>query len=245
MDSRKLNIPIYLNQKVVFDMLASLEDGFSQFSTIQTSSEKGSISSGELVAEIGSSNVFALLGVKLMGALKGEDSTKDNEISSTERVHTPSSLFQKLRDYLNKESLIKHIENPGSLSKLNAGEFIEIEGALIKNPLVSLIDSFIQMMEMASVFSDSKPAKGKKGSNVQQPNDKQIIAQMKAVSDGLQSGNVVDLICKISCDDTNITAVLPVYNDYFFNRSMNEITDGQYRVLGKITKVISDSEGHI
>jgi len=69
-NDRTLNIPIYLNQRVVFDMLASIEDGFSQFSTISTSSEKSSLSSGEASAEIGTSNVFAFLGVKLRGALK-------------------------------------------------------------------------------------------------------------------------------------------------------------------------------
>lgn len=84
-------------------MLASIEDGFSQLTTVQTSSEKNSLSGGETTAEIGSSNVFALLGVKLKGSLKGENSSKDNEISSQEKVHTPSSLFQKLREYLNEK----------------------------------------------------------------------------------------------------------------------------------------------
>jgi len=127
---------------------------------------------------------------------------------------------------------------------LQAGDFLEIEGALSKNPLVSLIDSFIQMMEMASAFSDSQPSQGKKGTNSQQ-GDKKTITQMKALSEGLQSGNIVDLICRVNCSDDNITAVLPVYNDYFFNRNMNEITDGQYRVIGKITKVIIEPNSSI
>lgn len=235
MNDRNLNIPIYLNQKIVFDMLASIEDGFSQLSTIQTSSEKDLHSSGEVAAEIGSSNVFALLGVKLRSSLKGENNSKDSEKRSQEKVHTPSSLFQKLRDYLDEEKLVKQINNIGALSELHAGDFVEIEGDLTKNPIVSLIDSFIQMMEIASAFSDSKPSQGKK--NYLQQSDKNIINQMKAISDGLQSGDIVDLICKIKNDDSNIAAVLPVYNDYFFNRNMNEITDGQYRVIGKITKV--------
>ena len=237
MNDRKLNVPIYLNQKIVFDMLASLEDGFSQFSTVQISSEKSATSSGEASAEIGSSNVFALLGVKLRGALKDEDISKGSETYTQEKIHTPSSLFQKLRGYLNEEKLIKGANNPESLVELYAGDFIEIEGTLSKNPLVSLMDSFIKMMEMASVFSDSKLAQGKKGADSQQ-SDKKTVAQMKAFSEGLQSGNVVDLICKINCDSKSITAVLPVYIDYFFNGNMNEITDGQYRVLGKITQII-------
>jgi hypothetical protein len=105
MNDKKLNIPIYLNQKIVFDMLATIEDGFSQFSTIQTSSEKSSASGGEASAEIGFSNVFALLGINFKGGLKKEDDSKGSETVSQQKVHTPVSLFQKLRDYLDEENL--------------------------------------------------------------------------------------------------------------------------------------------
>ena len=227
---RELNIPIYLNQKIVFDMLATIEDGFSNLTTIQTSSEKNS--SGEISSEIGNSNVFALIGVKLRGALKGENT--DLETSSTDKVHTPSSLFQKLRDHFYKANLIIHIDNSYSISELKAGDFIEIEGDLSKNPLVSVIDSCIQMMEVISAFQSSTSTKPKSKEN------KQIITQMKAISSGLQSGDIVDLICQSNCNGKIIKTVLPVYNDYFFNKNMNEITDGQYRVIGKVTKVTYD-----
>ncbi len=36
-DPKELCIPIYLNQKIVFDLLAVQEDGFSQLSTLRTS----------------------------------------------------------------------------------------------------------------------------------------------------------------------------------------------------------------
>ena len=241
MNMGRLNIPIYLNQKIVFDMLATLEDGFSQFTTIQTSSESSSTYGGEASAEIGASNVFALLGVKLRGALKDEDTTKGSEMLSQQKVHTPSSLFQKLRDYLETENQIKHVSN---LSNVVAGDFIELEGALIKNPLVSMIDSFIQMMELVAAFSDPKAATPKQGGTGNQQN-KKITTQMKALLDGLQTGDIVDLICYSKNGSQNVTTVLPVYNEYFFNRNMNEITDGQYKIIGKVTKVIENSEDSI
>lgn len=39
-DKSKLTIPIYLNTKIVFDMLATIEDGFSEVKNIQTSKSK-------------------------------------------------------------------------------------------------------------------------------------------------------------------------------------------------------------
>jgi len=237
MNIGRLNTPIYLNQKIVFDMLATLEDGFSQFTTIQTSSESSSTYGGEASAEIGASNVFALLGIKLRGALKDEDTTKGSEMLSQQKVHTPSSPFQKLRDYLETENQIKHVSN---LSNVVAGDFIELEEALIKNPLVSMIDSFIQMMELVAAFSDPKAATSTHGGTGNQQNQK-ITTQMKALLDGLQTGDIVDLICYSKNGSQNATTVLPVYNEYFFNRNMNEITDGQYKIIGKVTKVIENS----
>src|SRR5689334_15897108 len=58
----KLVIPIYLNQRTVFDML---EDGFSHLETVQTSRKRGSSTEGGGESEVGTSNVFALLGVSL------------------------------------------------------------------------------------------------------------------------------------------------------------------------------------
>lgn len=39
-DKNKLTIPIYLNTKVVFDMLATIEGGFFEVKNIQTSRSK-------------------------------------------------------------------------------------------------------------------------------------------------------------------------------------------------------------
>ena len=98
---------------------------------------------------------------------------------------------------------------------------------------------------MASVFSDPAPQQEKKGGASQQKADKKTIEQMQAMSDALQSGNIVNLICKVDCGKKNSTAVLPVYIDYFSNRNMNEITDGHYRVIGKITKIINEPDDSI
>ena len=58
-DSEKLTIPIYLNTKIVFDMLATMEDGFSEIRNVQISSELGRETS--VSADIGAGNVFAWL----------------------------------------------------------------------------------------------------------------------------------------------------------------------------------------
>ncbi len=54
-------VPVYLNQAVVFDLLAIVEDGFAHVSTIKTA--ESSKNKGE--AGVGATNVFALLGISL------------------------------------------------------------------------------------------------------------------------------------------------------------------------------------
>ncbi|SDZ15304.1 DUF6414 family protein [Tindallia californiensis] len=96
----KLLITIYLNQKIVFDMLATLEDGFSQLSEI-TRSEKGVNGKETNVgSSIGVSNVFALLGINLNAGRKAMSSGENAETRLESKVHTPSSLFIKLYERL-------------------------------------------------------------------------------------------------------------------------------------------------
>src|SRR5689334_8355621 len=65
-ESSDFSVTIYLNQAVVFDLLAIMEDGMSQVSSIKISeSNKHNADAG-----IGASNVFALLGVTLKGGIE-------------------------------------------------------------------------------------------------------------------------------------------------------------------------------
>jgi len=243
MDMSNLNIPIYLNQKVVFDMLAVIEDGFSQISSIQTSNDNKSGLKSEIGAELGASNIFALLGIKLKSSLQGEEMQAEKSTVTQEKVHTPASLFCKLRNQLNDAKIIKQITEANDLQSIKAGDFVEFSGKLQKNPLISLLEAIQKLGELAAVFNDNGQTKGK---NNKINDDKRIINQIKAMRDNLQDGNMIDLICDLN-SSKGIKAVLPTYIDYFFNRNMNEIIDGEYRILGKVTKIVigDDESDHI
>ena len=207
MNLENLNIPIYLNQKIVFDMLATIENGFSEMSSVQTFSENKDSKGTEVGAQIGASNVFAFLGVNLGSSLKGEKQINDGTKTTENRIHTPSSLFQRLRQYLQDEKQIKQLSEDSDLADIRSGEFIEIKGTLQKNPIVDTIEGFIKLMELAVVFED-KP----KGKSVQPNESKRIISQMQALCNNLKSGNMLDLICNVG---NGVKAVLPTYLNYF------------------------------
>lgn len=224
-DKNKLTIPIYLNTKIVFDMLATIDDGFTEVKNIQTSKSKNR--ENEIEANIGTNNLFALLNIGIHGNHKGNSSKE--ETVAEERTHTPVSLFQKLKEQLENDDLIIR-----DINNLNIGDFVEVQGTLRNNPVIEMLGSFKEIMTLANLFVDNKPQNNK--SKKQIPNDK-IAVQIDALIRGLQADGKKDIICEAN----NVSIVLPTDENYFLNNNMSEVTDGNYKILGKVIQICVDS----
>ena len=105
-----LCVPIYLNQQMVFDLLVVLEDGFYQLSTIRTAGAESESQRTGFGASLGVSNVFALFGIALKGEHSRDKGSHNQTEVARERVHTPTSLFSKLRLTLDDKSLLTKIQ---------------------------------------------------------------------------------------------------------------------------------------
>lgn len=242
MNSSDLSIPIYLNQQVVFDLLAVLDDGFSNISTIKTASTESETNKYGMGGSIGVSNVFALLGVSFSGERGKEKGLQDQTEITQEKVHTPTSLFVKLRLKLHELELLHEVTTSASIAELKSGEFVEFSALLRKNPLVDTIEGFKKLMEMATLFqgadttSKSGQSKGK-----QQPVNPNaaIIKQMDGILNALNQSNSVELIGEL-LNQSNVKAVLTAHPDFFSQGGTAEIIDGEFRVLGKVTRVLAN-----
>ncbi len=159
--NRILPITSYLNQKIVFDLLAVIEDGFSQVKNFSVSNEEGKTEESKAGGEIGLSNAFGLLGIatKLKVSLGSDSRDLDKTSTTEERVHTPASLFSKILAYLEDEELIYQIKEPTDLEGLRPGEFVQFNCLLQQNPLVSLLDSIEQFGVMAIRMEGEKTRK--------------------------------------------------------------------------------------
>mgnify|MGYP000002028663 FL=1 len=231
MNKHSLEIPLYLNQKIVFDLLASINDGISQVTKIRTASKSnGEIEAG-VDADLGNKNIFTLMAVKLKGKVGAERNYEQEQ----EKIHTPSSLFNNLKDRLFKDKMVKKVTN--NLNGIQAGEFVEVTGVLKINPLISMMENMIQLMELATAINGDGTGKKAKQQNLE---DKITINQMKAFTNGLKVDGMVDMICELD-DFTGGKAVLPIYMDYFFNGNSVEVIDGKFKVLGKVAKVCNEN----
>lgn len=167
--------------------------------------------------------------------LKGKVGAEKNNEQEQEKIHTPSSLFNNLKDRLFKDKMVKKVTN--NLNGIQAGEFVEVTGVLKINPLISMMENMIQLMELATAINGDGTGKKAKQQNLE---DKITINQMKAFTNGLKVDGMVDMICELD-DFAGGKAVLPIYMDYFFNGNSVEVIDGKFKVLGKVAKVCDEN----
>lgn len=224
-DKSKLTIPIYLNTKIVFDMLATIEDGFSEVKNIQTSKSRSA--EDEVEANIGTSNLFAFLSVGIRGNMKS--GSNDGQTIIEEKTHTTVSLFQRLKAQLEDEKLINR-----EVEKLGIGDFVEIQGVLKTNPLIDMLSGLKELMTLANLFSDKPKSNQSKKDKLM--SDNKFNAQIEGLINGLQADGKKDIIC----ESAGLKVILPTDENYFLNNNMSEITDGNYKILGKVVQICKE-----
>ncbi|MEZ4512586.1 MAG: hypothetical protein R3C62_11970 [Chloroflexota bacterium] len=247
MQSTDLGIAIYLNQQVVFDLLAVLDDGFSQLATIKTSSSDSESSKSGVGGSIGASNVFALLGITFSGEKGKEQGSQEFTELNQQKVHTPTSLFAKLRLKLQELNLVHQIDNDEIIPEINTGDFVEFKAVLRKNPIVETIEGFKQLMEIAVMFQeDAKNPQSSTKKRDQQQSRKQtnpntvIIKQMDGILSALNQSDSLELIGEL-VDTEQVMSVLTTRPDFFSHGGATEIIDGEFHVLGKVIRVAKSS----
>ncbi len=236
----QLIIPIYINEKIVLDMLAILDDGFSMVSQVSYSehNENKSGQSVSLSAGTSATLLSKLLRIDMSADASHGSGTGSNNSLSKEKVHTNVSLLSKFRSYLVDESILK---TDFSVSDVGIGDFIEVEGELQKNPLINCLDIFTDVFRLADTFSE-KPQLGEKNKVKEQRQvDNTILKQIKALAGDLKHSGTIDFILT----DSYFTAVLSAQEQYLANDNVSEMIGGRFKVLGKVISVCKDEADSI
>jgi hypothetical protein len=228
----KLIVPVYLNQRLVFDLLAMLQGGISTVTAISKTEGTNTSSEQKARATIGLNQAFStLLKIDLSGEKsKSTDTSGENKLSE-ERVHTPASLFYQLRNILLEKKILKVLSEKVSPEP---GDIVEFEASLKRNPIVETMDSLSEMMNLAILFDDKGTSqKGQKRNN-QGSEYQKIQKQMIAFSESLKTGDTIDL----TADNlsTNHAAVITVETEFLNDPMMSDLVDGKFRILGKVIR---------
>lgn len=238
--SDRLIVPIYINEKIVLDMLAILDDGFSMVSQVSYSERNENKSEQKIGLNTGTSasllSRFLKIDISAEASHEGV-SRSDNSISK-EKVHTDVSLLSKFRNYLVDDRILK---TDFSVADVNIGDFIEVEGELQKNPLINCLDIFTDVFRLADIFAE-KPQLGEKTkAKNQKQQENETLKQIMALTGDLKHSGTIDFILT----DSACTAVLSAQEQYLANDNVSEMIGGRFKVLGKVIAVCKDEEDSI
>ncbi len=231
----RLIVPVYINEKIVLDMLAILEDGFSMVSQINYTEHKENNSTQKAEGRVSTSATILskFLKIDISGELNHTGSSGENENVSKEKVHTNVSLLSKFRGYLDDNNILK---SDFEITKMKVGDFIEIEGELQKNPLINYLEIFIDLFRMADIFNEEPQLGNKTRAKTQNKQDRKTLDQVKSFADELKHSGTIDFVLS----DQKGTAVLSVQEQYLANDNVSEIIGGRFKVLGKVIYVCKD-----
>ncbi len=238
---KQLLVPVYLNQRLVFDLLAMLQGGLSTVTAVSQAINTTKEVRSDIGSSFGLSDALStLLKVDLSGKKSSAGATAVSEATSEERVHTPASLLYQLRNKLHE---IEAVADFDSGKPVKSGDFIEFEAYLLKNPVLEAIDGMSRIMDIAILFEDA-PKQNGRGRQAQASNEsKKIKDQMDQFSASLKSGNTIDLITSKS--QGGITAVVTLEKASLNDPQMSDLVDGKFRVLGKVIRSIGEPSGKI
>ncbi|MDX6613657.1 MAG: hypothetical protein QOD75_2843 [Blastocatellia bacterium] len=238
MATNELIIAVYLNQRIVFDLIAILQDGMSTVTRINSSEETKNADTQRYGAAFGLSQALSsLLKIDVSGDRAKLKEGSSGTQRSEERVHTPSSLFQKLRSKLLEENKIQVVN---AQYTPEPGDIVEFSTSLRRNPLIQVMDTFGQLFDMAMAF-DPQP---QKGGHKNKPNEMaKLKSQIGLFSEMLKAGDTVDIVSdNLECGHR---AVITLDEEYLNDPTMADLVDGQFQVVGKVIRVIDDSKGSV
>ena len=239
----QLIIPIYLNEKTVLDMLAIIEDGFSMVSEVSSSNQNSNTTDVKMGGGLSTKAILdKLLKIQIDGSFEKGKNVNETSQTKLEKVHTNVSLLSKFRsELINNQLLACTAEDDLDISKVKTGDFIEIEGELQKNPLIDLLEKFIDAFRMSDIFSEKPPLGNKNDTSCKKDSDSVIVHQMKLFLDELTHSGTIDFIL----ENSNGTLVLSTQEQYLSNDNISEIIGGRFKILGKVIKICKETDDSI
>ena len=235
----RLIIPVYINEKIVLDMLAILEDGFSMVSQVNYTEQREHTTTQKIEGGVSTSSLVSkLLKINMGAELSHTGNVGGQESGSKEKVHTNVSLLSKFRSYLSEKQLLK---TEFDVSTMHVGDFIEFEGELQKNPLINYMDIFIDIFRMVSIFAEKPSLGNKTQAKTQQQQENENLRQIKAFAEELKHSGTIDFILS----DAVGTVVLSAQEQYLSNDNVSEIIGGRFKVLGKVIAICHDETEEI
>lgn len=227
-DAHDLVTPVYLNQRIVFDLVAVLQGGIASVTQVSQTQSQTEGKTQHIGASFGVSEALSsLLKINLTGNQDKSTADESSRTTKEDRIHTPVSLFITLRAILREKGHLKIIDES---SPIAPGDIIEFSSVLKRNPLLETLDSFVEMIDMFEAFVDP-PQKGRGKQNKELA---QVKKQISSLTSSLKNGDTMDLTTPTL--PSSRLAVISLETQNLNDPTMSDLVDGTFRVVGKVTR---------
>lgn len=233
--SHEFAIPMYLDTTALLDILGSIEDGFSMSNNVTT------VSSSSKNTELSGKGEFRipLLSLSLGGMGRKESGSGSSEERTSERKYTYGSLLYKLRKSLReKDNLLKQIKNSDDWQQVDYSDFVEVTGIFKRNPALDIVLSWEGGVQI------DRELKKMSGTEVNDSINKLVEEQFefnKWLRDKVEGSRGHIYVVKLSQLE-NHRVVVSLNTDFLRDQIGNELQNGQFTVLGKVYRKVSESE---
>lgn len=241
-----LIVPVYINQRIVFDLVATLRDGISTVTRITESEnqQRRNESNGGGSFGLGAA-LSNFVRLDFQKSRKSEDQSKQGTHRSEERYHTPTSLFARLLSELRETGEIRKYV-PGEVPK--PGQLIEIEASLSISPVLKACENLSAAYETALIFTQQEIPKlersNRRGNQQHEKAEKTEgpaefgVRVIRKIADSMRSGNGLDLVTSKLHGD--LTAIITIEQQYLNDSKMADLMDGHFKVAGKVTRAVTN-----
>jgi hypothetical protein len=240
----ELVIPVYLDTNVLLDLLATAEDGFAMVERVTSSTTAGQTSERHASGEFTPPTFLNLFKLGLSGRLGKTTTSGSDETTEADRTHTYGSLLHRLRRYLVTEQLLNPVDDDGA--GVEVGGFVELQGVVRPNPFTSSFSRLQKVIKFAEVAVQmagqvQPQQQGQKGKSSGGGRPSREAVQMKAISDFLElltadverEGTTTIVV---ETRGTPYRGVVTLFDSFLRDRSMAELMNREFRVLGKVAR---------
>lgn len=244
-----LLIAVYLDTNALLDLLATVEDGFTLVERVTSGLSSGTSSERGASGEMSSPGILNFFKVGLSGKLGRTKSEGTSESSEAELTHTYGSLLNRLRRYLVAEELVAP-DASGAADTFEVGAFVEFAGVVRPNPFTASFEQLRRMLGFAEIAfalegkqspAQGGPKGGGKGRTTSRTAASPQQRELKAMADFFEQ-----LTKDVEREGTNTivmeqrdgdySAVVTIFDAYLRDRSMSELLNREFRVLGKVAR---------
>lgn len=225
---------VYIDANVLLDLLATVEDGFAVVEHVTFGRTRETASERSVGAELAVPGVLNFFKLGLSGKLGRSTASGQSDTRQADVTHTPGSLLHRLRRYLIQQELVR------PLDEVAVGQFIEFKGVVRPNSFAGSIRLVRRTLNFQrAIFAASHGGHKTELEQVKILED--FCDQLIAEAD--REGTITVLVKSTT---TKYNAVVTLYEDFLRAKSMVELLNREFRVLGKVVRhlpQVSDEQG--